>query len=186
MRMAAPISATVTALALCLLLPAARADIYGYIDEQGAAHVQPIARIEFFRSEMRGALFVDIAVDVRVRRRQQQAERKRRDGSRDRRRHAHQMSASASLPCSSSHVRRAAASPLPISMLKRASDASKSYLPFITGNSRRVSGFIVVSHYCSAFISPSPLKREMLQPPSFSPSLRSLSSIASSSPSSNA
>src|SRR3569832_705238 len=122
MRMAAPISATVTALALCLLLPAAHADIYGYIDEQGAAHFAPEKLDARYRLYMRGALFVDIAVDVRARRRQQQAERKRRDGSRDRRRHAHQMSASASLPCSSSHVRRAAASPLPISMLKRASD----------------------------------------------------------------
>src|SRR5690606_12622550 len=34
-----------------------------------------------------------------------------------------QMSASASFPCSSSQARRAAASPLPISMLKRDSDA---------------------------------------------------------------
>src|SRR3569833_1058185 len=54
MRMAAPISATVTALALCLLLPAAHADIYGYIDEQGAAHFAPEKLDARYRLYMRG------------------------------------------------------------------------------------------------------------------------------------
>ena len=39
-------------------------------------------------------------------------------------------------------------------------------------------GSSVVSHSCSAFISPRPLKRLMLQLPSRAPSLRSLSSVA--------
>jgi D-arginine dehydrogenase len=56
----------------------------------------------------------------------------------------------------------------------------------LTGSRRRVSGFSVVSHSCSAFISPRPLKRLMVQLPSRAPSLRSLSSAASSSPSSSA
>ena len=52
--------------------------------------------------------------------------------------------------------------------------------------SRRVSGCMVVSFSCSGFISPRPLKRPMLQLPSRTCSLRSRSSMLSSSASSSA
>jgi len=55
-----------------------------------------------------------------------------------------------------------------------------------TGSTRRVSGLIVVSHNCSGFISPRPLKRPTDQEPGFTPSFFSRSSITSSSPSSSA
>lgn len=79
-----------------------------------------------------------------------------------------------------------AASPLPINILKRALESIWSTAPSVTGSRRRVSGFIVVSHSCSAFISPRPLKREIAHAPCLTPSLRSLSSMATSSPSSSA
>ena len=94
------------------------------------------------------------------------------------------MSTSASLPRSSSHARRDAASPLPISIVNRSRVPAGSTSPNDTFSILRVSGFIVVSQSCSAFISPSPLKREIVQLPSRTPSLRSLSSTCLSSPSS--
>jgi len=53
MRMPAPIHFAVAALACCLL-PAAHADIYGYIDEQGAAHFAPDKLDARYRLFMRG------------------------------------------------------------------------------------------------------------------------------------
>ena len=76
--------------------------------------------------------------------------------------------------------------PCPSAWSATSAVAAKSSAPKLTGSRRRVSGLSVVSHSCSAFISPRPLKRLMLQVPSRAPSLRSLSSVASSSPSSSA
>src|SRR3569832_2366560 len=54
MRVVAPNSATVTALALCLLLPAAHADIYGYIESPVAAQFAPEKLDARYRLYMRG------------------------------------------------------------------------------------------------------------------------------------
>ena len=91
------------------------------------------------------------------------------------------MSASTSLPRSSSQSRLAPDSDLPISMSMVLNVSCSLNAPKVTGSKRRVSGLRVVSHNCSALISPRPLKREICQALSRTPSLRSLSSIALSS-----
>src|SRR3954463_5804410 len=94
------------------------------------------------------------------------------------------MSASTVFQCSRIQLRRPSASPESMRSSKVARAFVNSFASSSMRTSRRVSGFMVVSQSCSRLISPRPLKREISQLASFTPSFLSCASTSASSSSS--